>query len=80
MIAKQSTSLSESAALRPAPFDTASYVRDMASDLAALAGEVGLIGVSALCRAAANEAAEALRRMRAHASEGERNAAAGEAT
>lgn len=44
-------------------FDTAVYARDMALNLAAMAESVQLVGLAALFRAAAAEAAQALTRL-----------------
>lgn len=47
----------------PSALDVAVYARDIAGNLEAMAANAGLIGLSALFRACAWEAAESLRRL-----------------
>jgi hypothetical protein len=53
-----------SPAPRPDAFDTAAYARDMAVNLQALALSAGMLGLAALFRAAAAEAAVTLAHLR----------------
>lgn len=51
------------------------YAREIAAHLAAMAGAAGLIGLAALFRAAANEAADSLQRLAALAVDDDADAA-----
>lgn len=59
-------------------WDVAVYARDIAGNLEAMTAEAGLIGLSALFRACASEAAESLRHLARGAQESRSQKAASE--